>query len=286
MLTRTYHYNQVIKRCVAVFGTIFNNITIGRVAENGRISNIERVPISYGPKQKFLDRITQQPDLAMDKVAIKVPRLSFEVTSIAYDTGAKLNRMNQNRSPISGDTAHYRTSWQSVPYVIGMELNVYGRNQDDVLQCVEQILPQFQPEYTIVVKDLEAPGISVNVPITLNSINLSDDYAGSMDIRRTIVYTLGFSMRVRFSAPPSTQGLIRFVEAALIPTMDVTVKDGEFVHVGVSSTNDVPDNFSIISTIDTFGFDEGFSPGGVADYPKADSTLKTADGVNFDASIN
>ena len=254
MLTRTYHYNQVIKKCVAVFGTLFNNITIGRVAEDEKISNVERVPIAYGPKQKFLDRITQQPDLATDKVAIKVPRMSFEITSIQYDSEVKMNRLNQNRAQIPGDTLKYSTSWQAVPYMIGMQLNIYGRNQDDVLQCLEQILPEFQPEYTVTVKDLEAPGVNVNVPIILNSVNLSDDYDGSFETRRTIVYSLEFTMRVRFSAPPSTQAVIRFTQTSITPSMDTANPPVEYVHVHVGSPSDTPDNYTVVTSIDSFGF--------------------------------
>ena len=254
MLSQTYHYNQVIKKCVAVFGTLFNNITIGRVAEDEKISNVERVPIAYGPKQKFLDRITQQPDLATDKVAIKVPRMSFEITSIQYDSEVKMNRLNQNRAQIPGDTLKYSTTWQAVPYMIGMQLNIYGRNQDDVLQCLEQILPEFQPEYTVTVKDLEAPGVNVNVPIILNSVNLSDDYDGSFETRRTIVYSLEFTMRVRFSAPPSTQAVIRFTQTSITPTMDTTQPPIEYVHVHLGSPSDTPDNYTIVTSIDTEGF--------------------------------
>jgi hypothetical protein len=255
MLSQTYHYNQVIKKCVAVFGTLFNNITIGRVAEDEKISNVERVPIAYGPKQKFLDRITQQPDLATDKVAIKVPRMSFEITSIQYDSEVKMNRLNQNRAQIPGDTLKYSTTWQAVPYMIGMQLNIYGRNQDDVLQVLEQILPEFQPEYTITVKDLEAVGVNVNVPIILNSVNLSDDYDGSFETRRTIVYSLEFTMRVRFSAPPSTQAVIRFTQTSITTAMSSASQVPiEYVHVHVGSPSDTPDNYTVVTSIDQFGF--------------------------------
>lgn len=255
MLSQTYHYNQVIKKCVAVFGTLFNNITIGRVAEDERISNVERVPIAYGPKQKFLDRITQQPDLATDKVAIKVPRMSFEITSIQYDSDVKMNRMNQNRAQIAGDTLKYSTTWQAVPYTIGMQLNIYGRNQDDVLQVLEQILPEFQPEYTVTVKDLEAPGVNVNVPIILNSVNLSDDYDGSFETRRTIVYSLEFTLHVRFSAPTTTQPMIRFTQTSVTTAMSSTSQVPiEYVHVHLGSSSDTPIDYTIVTTIDQFGF--------------------------------
>ena len=269
MLTQNYHYNQVVKKCVAVFGTMFNNVTIGRVAENGVVSNVSRCPIAYGPRQKFLDRITQQADLTEDKVAIKVPRMSFEITSIQYDAEAKLNRLNRVTSQIEGDPNRRNTQWKAVPYLLGMQLNIYGRNQDDVLQILEQILPEFQPEYTVTVKDLEAPGINGHIPIALNSVTLTDDYDGTYDRRRVIVYTLDFTMRIRFSAPPSIQGVIRFTESRFTPSMDTSLRPSEYVHVGIGSPNDTPENYTIVTTIDDFGFDEGFIPQGVL---RADST--------------
>jgi len=264
MLTQTYNYNQIVKKSIAIFGNLFNNITIGRVAENGTVSNIERVPISYGPKQKFLDRITEQPDLSDDKVAIKVPRISFEMTSIQYDTSIKLNRLNTSLTPTADNPAKRNLTWQSVPYSINVQLNIYGRNQDDVLQILEQVLPQFQPEYTVTIKDMEYPGSLSDVPVTLNSITLSDDYDGSFTVRRAIVYTLEFTMRIRFSGPISSQSIIKFVEAGIHPSnltgIDTTNPAGEFVHVQVSSANDTPSNYTVIQSIDTFGFSEGYEP--------------------------
>jgi len=225
MLSQTHFYNQTIKRTVALFGTLFNNLTIARTADvggvmstTGAMSNVERVPIAYGPKQKFIARISEQPTLDGPKVAIKVPRMSFEMTSIAYDSAVHLNRMNRTLVPIAGDTLHVTPVLQCSPYRIGMQLNIYGRNQDDVLQCLEQILPTFNPEYTVVVKDGDASGVNSNVPITLNSISMSDDYEGDIAARRTIIYTLDFDIRVRFLGPVNaSQGLIRFVEAGLVP---------------------------------------------------------------------
>jgi len=284
MLTQTYHYNATIKKIVTIFGSLFNSITVGRVAENGVVSNVERCPISYGPKQKFLDRITQQPDLATDKVAVKVPRMSFEITSIQYDPEIKLNRLNRSLQPIAGDTNNYSSTWQSVPYLLGMQLNVYGRNQDDVLQIVEQILPEFQPEYTVRVKDMEYPGSITDVPIILNSVNMTDDYDGAIDRRRVIVYSLDFTIRVRFGGPQSSKGMIRFVEVGLIPKLDTSVTAGEYVHTGVSSMQDTPNSYVIITSIDTFGFNEGFVPPGVTN-ADASNTSVTADSIDVTADM-
>jgi len=222
MITENHFYHQTIKKTVSLFGTLFNNITIARTA--GQVlSNVERVPISYGPKQKFLARIAEQPDLSDPKVAIKVPRLSFEITSIQYDTSLKMNRMNKNHVASSeGDLLKHDITWQSVPYTIGMQLNIYSRNQDDALQILEQILPTFQPDYTVTVKDMEAPGINANIPIVLNSVTLSNDYEGNQESRQTIIYTLEFTLRIRFFGPTRPTGIIRYVEGRMIPDIDTS----------------------------------------------------------------
>jgi len=253
MLTQSHFYHQTVKKTVALFGTLFNNITIARTSGNV-LSNVERVPISYGPKQKFLVRINEQPDLSTPKVAIKVPRMSFEITSIAYDTAIHLNKLNKLSMPIQGDTLHNTTQWQASPYRIGMQLNIYGRNQDDVLQILEQILPTFNPDYVVSVKDMNGPGFNADVPIVLNSVALSDDYEGDpANTRRVIVYSLDFDIRVKFTGPIAQHGIIRFTEAALIPNTNGR-SPAEYVHVHLGSSQDTPSNYTVITSIDTFGF--------------------------------
>ena len=226
MLTKTHFYHETLKKTVAVFGTLFNNITIakkiitpasGATLASTIVSDIERVPIAYGPKSKFLARIKEQPDLSEAKIAIKVPRMSFEITSIAYDASIKLNRLNKSLKPVAGSATLYSSQTQSTPYKIGMQLSIFGRNQDDVLQILEQILPSFNPEYTVTVLDMEAPGISADVPIILDSVGMSDEYEGDLSTtRRVIIYTLDFTVRIRFTGPVATQGVIQITEANMI----------------------------------------------------------------------
>ena len=199
--------------------------------------------------------------------------MSFELTSIQYDSDIKLNRLNKNIQATTSPNA-VSSQWQSVPYLIGIQLNIYGRNQDDVLQVLEQIVPTFQPEYTVRVIGFEAPGVATSVPFTLDSINMTDDYDGAYENRRVIIYTLDFTARVRFSGPPTTQKVIRFIEIAMHGTgTNVTSTDyitsisaisttSEYVHVGVSSQADTSSQYEVISSIDTFGFAGGFVPPG------------------------
>ena len=223
MLSQNHFYNETIKRTVAVFGTVFNNITIAKKdSVANTVSGVERVPIAYGPKSKFLLRIREQPDLTETKIAIKVPRMSFEISSLAYDTTSKLSKLNRHikwpKTDVNGNIANSTTTTQyhSTPYVIGFQLNIFGRNQDDVLQILEQIIPTFSPEYTVSVKDMEGPGISADVPITLTGIGLADEYEGDLaSTRRVIVYSLDFTLKIRFIGPVLTSKIITLTEVKI-----------------------------------------------------------------------
>ena len=285
MLSQNHFYNETIKRTVAVFGTVFNNITIAKrdnVANT--VSGVERVPIAYGPKSKFLLRIREQPDLSETKIAIKVPRMSFEISSLSYDTTSKLNKLNRHirwpKTDVNGNIANSTTTqYHSTPYVIGFQLNIFGRNQDDVLQILEQIIPTFGPEYTVSVKDMEAPGLSADVPITLTGIGLADEYEGDLaSTRRVIVYSLDFTLKIRFIGPVLSSKIISLTEVKIhnlssnTPPYDIPLSAGTlpsysdhpvlietFLTPSTTPTAAMADNqFNAtvhIRDYDTFGFD-------------------------------
>ena len=202
-------YHNSIRNMVAVFGTIFNNISVVKRDSNNKVLSSARVPLAYGPRQKFLARIESRPDLNSPNVAIKLPRMSFEITNLQYDTNTKLSK-NTNQVVNSTVTNKRDKYLGPVPYRIGFQLNIITKQQDDALQILEQILPFFQPEYTVTVK--EANGVfKADTPITLTSIALNDDYEGDFLSRRAIIYTLDFETRVRFYGPKSASGFIRTV---------------------------------------------------------------------------
>jgi hypothetical protein len=207
-----YFYHSTIKKSVAIFGTLFNNITVRRVGNSNEVAQNTKVPLAYGPRSKFLERIRSQKDFDDPKVAIKLPRMSFELSFISVDTASKLNPLNKIVQRDSGEPTSVTTFRQSVPYVLGFTLSVYGKNQDDVLQIVEQIVPYFSPEYTVTVKDMEYDGSRTDVPVILAGVNPSDDYEGSLETNRVIVYTLDFSMKVRFGGPVRSSGIILEVD--------------------------------------------------------------------------
>jgi hypothetical protein len=251
MLDGVHFYNQTLKKTVAVFGTVFNNIKIVRMG-----TGETRVPLAYGPIKKFLARIQSDSEAASDKsIAIKLPRMSFEITSIEKNTSTALNKLNVKKYDISGTESDKNVLKQSVPYDIGMQLNIMAKNQDDALQIFEQIIPTFVPEYTVSIKDMEGPGNSVDVPIILNSTSFEDSYEGDFVTRRTLIYTLDFTVKVRFTGRVFTNPVIRFVDIDLYnnSTPESAAEPIDRVKTELSSANDTPDDFIAITT---FGFDD------------------------------
>ena len=194
----SYFYNQHLRKSVAIFGTLFNNISIAKRDVNNNILSSQKVPLAYGPRQKFLARLKEEPDLLAPKVAIKLPRMSFEITSISYDTQFKLNKNTrmQTISPHGASIVHV-----GAPYALAMQLNIMGKTQDEVLQIIEQILPYFNPDYIVSVKEIPSIGLVRDVPVVLQSVTMSDDYEGEFEQRRALIYTLDFTMKVQFFGP-------------------------------------------------------------------------------------
>lgn len=211
-----YYYHERIRKSVALFGKLFNDVYIMRKDANGNGINTIKVPLAYAPKRKYMERLLENPDLTQDtKVAVKLPRMSFEIVSMGYDATRQLAKVNNFNMPASGVTS--RTKFYApTPYNIQFQLNVYAKTQDDALQIVEQILPYFAPQYTVTIKPLsDFPTIKEDVPIVLTSVAFTDDYEGSMEQRRTIVYTLDFEMKIQFYGPTSSAKIIREFNADL-----------------------------------------------------------------------
>tara|TARA_R110002074_G_scaffold400050_1_gene594563 strand:+ start:554 stop:1351 length:798 start_codon:yes stop_codon:yes gene_type:complete len=210
-----YFYHERIRKSVATFGTIFNDIHVQRTASNGAVLNQTKVPLAYAPKDKYLERIRENPSLIDDtKVALKLPRMSFEITSLAYDPERILPKNNNYIQAYGTSSTESNKIYSPAPYTIFFSLNIYAKLQDDALQIVEQILPYFNPQYTLTLKPLVGfDTIKEDVPITLQSVSFQDDFEGSLEQRRTIIYTLDFGMRVNFHGPIRKSKVIRSTTA-------------------------------------------------------------------------
>jgi len=206
-----HFYHEHIKRAVAVFGTLFNNMSVVKKNGSGNVISTIKVPLAYGPRQKFLARIQDEKYLTDPKLAIRLPRMSFEIISMSYDTNTKLQK-GVTRTLASSDPTKKQTILNPVGYRMGLQLNIMTKNQDEALQLLEQIVPFFQPEYTVTVKEVQN-NFKSDMPFVLQSVTMSDDYEGDFLSRRAIIYTLEFETRVRFYGPLGDKGIIRRVDA-------------------------------------------------------------------------
>jgi len=206
----TYFYNETIKRSVSIFGTLFNNIYIKKTKSDGTVLSRTLVPISYGPAQKFINRLAEEPDLTdNNRSAISLPRMAFQISAFNYDANRQQNKLiRTKKATIETNNTDRKFQYSPAPYDIEFELSILAKNQNDALQIVEQILPYFQPEYTVTMKMIDDMSEVRDVPIVLNSVSMTDDYEADFESRRVIEYTLGFTMKLYFFGPVYTGDII------------------------------------------------------------------------------
>jgi len=208
MLDQRFYWGTIRKSIVA-FGNMFNNITIERKDANGNVVQLQRVPLSYSPQQKFLAKIRQQPNVDNTNFQVILPRMGFEMISLDYDPNRKISPMQQSRTINSSTSAS--AQYAPTPYNINVLLYIYTKNQDDGLQIIEQILPYFNPDYNLTLKAIPELDIKNDLPILLNSIGFQDEYEGDLTTRRAIIWTLSFVMKLNFYGPVNRQGIINKV---------------------------------------------------------------------------
>ena len=209
----THFYHGSIRKLVVAFGSLFNEVYISRKDSNGTELKKIKVPISYGPKEKFVRKIKEldEADPARSTFENILPRMSFEISSMFYDTNRKLNSLNKTYSRRDETDGTISYAYGEVPYTFEFTLSVLNRNIDDGYQIIEQILPYFTPDFTVSMNftDLDR---KIDVPIVLSSINTTEDYEGDMNERRLITHSLTFQAKSYIFGPVKTSGLIREIE--------------------------------------------------------------------------
>lgn len=206
MLSNQHFYHRIIRKVVVGFGTLFNNIKLYRYAKDG-VTEFERitVPLSYASKEKFYARLAEDPSLAKE-VQLTLPRLSFEMTSVAYDPLRKISTYNHQFFPnADGDIVN---SMPISPYNFNFDLYAYVRNTEDGTQIVEQILPYFSPDYTVTIDLSNLVDLKVDMPIILNSINYEQNYVGTSDTVRNLIWNLNFTVKGYMFGPVNQSGKI------------------------------------------------------------------------------
>ena len=259
-----YYYHQIIRKTIIAFGTLFNDIHIRHTDGQGNAESDIKVPLAYGPSQKFLARLDQQADLNK-AVQITLPRLSFEMTSINYDPSRKSSLIQTFKT--CDDGSKVKKVFMPVPYNIGFELNLLSKLNDDSLQVLEQILPYFQPHFNLTIDLIDSIGEKRDIPIVLESINFQDDYEGNFDTRRALIHTFNFTAKTYLfgAIADSSDGLIRKVQVDMYTNTDTKTAKREVRYTVTPKSKidrnddgviDVADH-ALLQPGDDFGFDEG-----------------------------
>ena len=251
MLGQTF-YNESLRKTVIAFGSLFNDIYITRKDSTGAAIQTLKVPLAYGPKQKFIIRLEADPGLDR-AIAITLPRLGFEISGLEYDPSRKLNRIIKRKK--IADAAdeklkQMKVQYTPVPYNLTFELFVMTKNSDDGIQIVEQIVPFFQPEYTITIREVPDMDIVRDVPIILNNIGYEDTYEGDFTTRRAIIYTFNFTAKAYVYGPVSTAKPITKAEVKTYSDLqDQAPTRVQKIVTTVTSGPDADDNFGFNETV-------------------------------------
>ena len=258
-----YFYHEIIRKTIIAFGTLFNDVHVRHTDGQGNAESDLKVPLAYGPSQKFLARITQQADLNK-AIQITMPRMSFEMTSIDYDPTRKTSLVQTFKT--CDDGSKVKKVFMPVPYNIGFELNILSKLNDDSLQILEQILPYFQPHFNLTIDLVDSIGEKRDIPIILESVNFQDDYEGNFDTRRALIHTLRFTAKTYLfgAIADSSDGLIRKVQVDMYSSTDRATAKREMRYTVTPTAKEDKNNDGVIDATDhallepgdSFGFDE------------------------------
>ena len=272
-----YFYHQIVRKTVIAFGTLFNDIHVRHDDGAGNVISDIKVPIAYGPRQKFLARITQQAELNK-ATQITLPRMSFEITNISYDSTRKAG-ITQTFKARDKNNSQLKKVFMPVPYNLGFDLNILVKQQDDGLQILEQILPFFQPGFNISIDLVQSIGEKRDIPMVLQNISQQDDYEGDFSTRRALIYTLSFTAKTFFfnHIAQTPEGLIKKVQLDYYSNTNTRTAKREqrytvvpkpkqdYNNDGVIDTDDTPfiepgDDFGFTETSTFFGDGKNFAP--------------------------
>ena len=210
MFSTTPFYFSSIRKYIILFGTLFNGIYISRTDKNGNVNLVERVPITYGPKDKMLSRVVQDPNIDRPTATYPLPMMAFEMTGFDYDGSRKLQTINRIAVVDPDDKSKNKYQYMPVPYNINFQLSVLVKNAEDGNKIVEQILPYFTPDWTTTVHLIPEMNVTMDIPVVLNRVNLEDVYEGDFKERRSMVWNLDFTMKAYLYGPVKTSKVIKF----------------------------------------------------------------------------
>ena len=235
MLGNAHYYHQLTRKAVILFGRLFDDISIIRKNDQtGKETSRFLVPIIYSPKEKMVTRLFSDPDL-LRQVGTILPRMGFEITGITYDSTRKQNSLLRSNNTRNSTTAS--SAYMGAPYDINFQLTVYARNIDDGTHIVEQIMPFFNPDFTVTANMVPDLGFLKDIPVILNNISNAIEYEGNYDSVRYVYWTLNFTMKIHYYGPITTPKIIRTVYTNIYN--DPSLKTGYLTRLNVISANGV-----------------------------------------------
>jgi len=236
MLGNAQFYHRTIRKMVVIFGTMFNDLEIVRYTQAGLAKEKLKVPLSYGPKERYLTQITSDPNLVKSVNAV-IPRMSFNLESLEYDANRKQISTLQNFSGATNSIVN--TQFFPVPYNFEFSLSIFVRNTEDGTQILEQILPFFTPDFSVVVDFIPAMDQKYTVPIILNSVASTVEYEGGMSdgTTRIIVWDLTFTAKSFIWPPVKTGKIINSANTNI--NLDTASRDIQKVYVDYANGNNV-----------------------------------------------
>ena len=246
-----HFYNQGLRKLTIAFGQVFNNIVLQQKSSTGAITKRIRVPLAYAPKEKFIARLEQQANLQKGRTfAITLPRMGFELKGLKYDASRKLNKIQKTFKVKTDDSTVHNYNYTPVPYDISFNLYSFTATAENGLQIIEQILPFFQPDYTVTVNVIPELNIKRDIPIVLNDVSYEDTYDGEFNKRRAVIYTLAFTAKTYLYGPMSKGKVIRQTQADLGSSTDAPLATEErIIVIPKPESADADDDFGFTTTI-------------------------------------
>ena len=227
MLGNANFYNRTIRKIVVAFGTVFNDIYLVRYTKDGLTAKETiKVPLNWGAKEKYITRLTADPTLTKS-IATTLPRISFEMTGMSYDSSRKLPTTVRNFS--ANNSTSVKTQYVPVPYNFEFSLSIYVRNTEDGTQILEQILPFFTPDFSVTVDFIPLMDPKYDMPIILNSVSNEVEYEGDMMATRMIIWNLEFTAKGHIWPPIKTVKVITTANTNLYIQPNSTLEQQVYV---------------------------------------------------------
>lgn len=247
---KNYFFHDLTRKYQLIFGSLFTDLQIQRLRDDGKSLNFITVPLLHSPKEKFIQRLEGdiepedydnleagvQSASTRRRIAISLPIIAYEMVDMQYDGSRKIAKNQYIRSNQVGNLAE--KIYTPAPYILTFEVNIATKTQNEMLQIIEQIIPGFTPDVNITLKGLN--GVEYDVPITFTGLFRNDTYTGAFEERRQIMWTLNFTMKAYYFSPQNKKSIILDVNSPIFNMADDgDLADSELIETFTANENDL-----------------------------------------------